>query len=97
MRAVIAEDSVLLRVGLIKVLEMGAFQVAAEADDAEGMLAAVAEHRPELALIDVRMPHDSYRTNDESPTQVTRPDPASRTWARSVVDWQWSGRRAHDA
>jgi DNA-binding NarL/FixJ family response regulator len=55
-RAVIAEDSVLLRVGLIKVLEIGGFQVAAEAGDAEGLLAAVAEHRPELALIDVRMP-----------------------------------------
>ncbi|MEQ0558998.1 response regulator transcription factor [Amycolatopsis sp. NEAU-NG30] len=56
MRAVIAEDSVLLRVGLIRVLEMGGFQVAAEAGDAEGLLAAVAEHRPDLALIDVRMP-----------------------------------------
>jgi DNA-binding NarL/FixJ family response regulator len=55
-RAVIAEDSVLLRVGLIKVLEIGGIQVAAEAGDAEGLLAAVAEHRPELALIDVRMP-----------------------------------------
>ncbi|MBB1154407.1 MULTISPECIES: response regulator [Amycolatopsis] len=56
MRAVIAEDSVLLRVGLTKVLETGGFQVVAEAGDAEGLLAAVAEHRPELALIDVRMP-----------------------------------------
>lgn len=56
MRAVIAEDSVLLRVGLTKVLEMGGFQVVAETGDAEGLLAAVAEHRPELALIDVRMP-----------------------------------------
>lgn len=46
MRAVIAEDSVLLRVGLIKVLEMGGFQVAAEAGDAEGLLVAVAERRP---------------------------------------------------
>jgi DNA-binding NarL/FixJ family response regulator len=55
-RAVIAEDSVLLRVGLVKVLELGGFQVAAEAGDAEGLLAAVAEHRPDLALIDVRMP-----------------------------------------
>ncbi|MGW4059258.1 response regulator [Amycolatopsis sp. NPDC004747] len=56
MRAVIAEDSVLLRVGLRKVLEMAGFQVAAEAGDAAGLLAAVAEHRPGLALIDVRMP-----------------------------------------
>ncbi|MFC1438970.1 response regulator transcription factor [Streptacidiphilus sp. N1-10] len=56
MRAVIAEDSVLLRVGLVKVLEMGGFQVATEVGDSEALLAAVAEHRPELALVDVRMP-----------------------------------------
>ncbi|WP_037608269.1 response regulator [Streptacidiphilus rugosus] len=56
MRAVIAEDSVLLRVGLVKVLEMGGFQVAAEVGDGEALLAAVEEHRPELALVDVRMP-----------------------------------------
>ncbi|OKI99885.1 response regulator transcription factor [Kitasatospora sp. CB01950] len=56
MRAVIAEDSVLLRVGLVKVLEMSGFQVVAEVGDAEALLAAVEEHRPELALVDVRMP-----------------------------------------
>ncbi|MFD7415902.1 response regulator [Kitasatospora purpeofusca] len=56
MRAVIAEDSVLLRVGLVKVLEMGGFQVATEVGDGEALLAAVAEHRPEFALVDVRMP-----------------------------------------
>ncbi|MFC0848459.1 response regulator [Streptomyces noboritoensis] len=56
MRAVIAEDSVLLRIGLVKVLEMAGFDVAAEAEDADGLLAAVEEHRPKLALVDVRMP-----------------------------------------
>ncbi|WP_405684981.1 response regulator transcription factor [Streptomyces sp. NBC_01387] len=56
MRAVIAEDSVLLRVGLVKVLEMAGFEVAAETGDAEALLAAVGEHRPQLALVDVRMP-----------------------------------------
>ncbi|MFJ3203991.1 response regulator [Streptomyces sp. NPDC086989] len=56
MRAVIAEDSVLLRIGLVKVLEMAGFEVAAETGDAEALLAAVAEHRPDLALVDVRMP-----------------------------------------
>ncbi|MCX4631198.1 MULTISPECIES: response regulator transcription factor [unclassified Streptomyces] len=56
MRAVIAEDSVLLRIGLVKVLEMAGFEVAAETADAEALLAAVAEHRPDLALVDVRMP-----------------------------------------
>ncbi|MDJ0379868.1 response regulator transcription factor [Streptomyces sp. G-G2] len=56
MRAVIAEDSVLLRIGLVKVLEMAGFEVAAETGDAEGLLAAVEEHEPDLALVDVRMP-----------------------------------------
>lgn len=56
MRAVIAEDSVLLRIGLVKVLEMAGFEVAAETGDAEGLLSAVEEHKPELALVDVRMP-----------------------------------------
>ncbi|KOG49308.1 response regulator [Streptomyces varsoviensis] len=56
MRAVIAEDSVLLRIGLVKVLETAGFEVVAEVDDAEALLAAVAEHRPDIAVVDVRMP-----------------------------------------
>ncbi|MER6284939.1 response regulator transcription factor [Streptomyces sviceus] len=56
MRAVIAEDSVLLRVGLVKVLEMAGFLIAADVGDAEALLTAVEQHRPELALVDVRMP-----------------------------------------
>ncbi|GAA2452088.1 response regulator transcription factor [Streptomyces mauvecolor] len=52
----IAEDSVLLRIGLVKVLEMAGFEVAAETGDAESLLRAVEEHRPDLALVDVRMP-----------------------------------------
>ncbi|MFF4103043.1 response regulator [Streptomyces sp. NPDC001903] len=56
MRAVIAEDSVLLRIGLVKVLEMAGFEVAAETGDAEALLAAVAAYEPDLALVDVRMP-----------------------------------------
>jgi DNA-binding NarL/FixJ family response regulator len=53
---VIAEDSVLLRVGLVKVLETAGFTVVAETGDAETLLAAVEEHHPELAVVDVRMP-----------------------------------------
>lgn len=52
----IAEDSVLLRVGLVKVPETAGFTVAAEVGDADALLAAVEEHRPELAVVDVRMP-----------------------------------------
>ncbi|MBD0673364.1 response regulator transcription factor [Streptomyces sp. CBMA156] len=56
MRAVIAEDSVLLRVGLVKVLEAVDFEVVAAVGDAEELLAAVEEHRPQVVVADVRMP-----------------------------------------
>ncbi|ANS66736.1 two-component system response regulator [Streptomyces lincolnensis] len=56
MRAVIAEDSVLLRIGVAKVLEVAGFEVVAEVGDAEALLAAVEEHRPDIAVVDVRMP-----------------------------------------
>jgi DNA-binding NarL/FixJ family response regulator len=53
---VIAEDSVLLRAGLIKLLETAGFEVAAAVGEAEGLLAAVRAHRPDAAIVDVRMP-----------------------------------------
>lgn len=56
MRAVIAEDSVLLRVGVVQVLRLAGFDVVAEVPDAQALLAAVEQHRPELAVVDVRMP-----------------------------------------
>ncbi len=56
MRAVIAEDSVLLRVGLVKVLEAVGFEVVAAVGDAEALLAAVEEHQPKVVVTDVRMP-----------------------------------------
>ncbi|MCK7624650.1 response regulator transcription factor [Streptomyces sp. RS10V-4] len=52
----IAEDSLLLRIGVVKVLETAGFEVVAESGDAEGLLRAVAEHRPDIAVVDVRMP-----------------------------------------
>jgi DNA-binding NarL/FixJ family response regulator len=55
-RAVIAEDSVLLRVGLVKVLEAVGFEVVAAVSDADALLTAVEEHRPQVVVTDVRMP-----------------------------------------
>jgi DNA-binding NarL/FixJ family response regulator len=55
-RAVIAEDSLLLRIGVVKVLEAAGFGMCAQVADAEGLLAAVEEHRPDIAVVDVRMP-----------------------------------------
>lgn len=56
MRVVIAEDDTLLREGLSLVLRGEGFDVVAATADAESFLAAVAAHRPDLAVVDVRMP-----------------------------------------
>ena len=56
MRVVIAEDSVLLREGLTRLLTEAGHEVAAVAGDAEGFLRAVAEHTPDVVVVDVRMP-----------------------------------------
>jgi len=56
MRIVIAEDSVLLRDGLTRMLTDGGFEVVAAVPDAAHLLRAVTEHQPDLAIIDVRMP-----------------------------------------
>ncbi|PRY00961.1 response regulator transcription factor [Allonocardiopsis opalescens] len=56
MRVVIAEDSVLLRTGLVRLLQDEGIEVAGEAGDGEELVAAAREHRPDLCLVDVRMP-----------------------------------------
>lgn len=56
LRVVLAEDSVLLREGLIRLLEDSGFDVVDACGDAESFLRSVAEHRPDLVVVDVRMP-----------------------------------------
>ena len=56
LRAVVADDSVLLRDGVVRLLEDADIEVVAAIGDGESLVAAVAEHRPDLAIIDVRMP-----------------------------------------
>jgi DNA-binding NarL/FixJ family response regulator len=57
-RIVIGDDAVLLRVGLIQVLEEAGEDVVAAVGDAPALVEAVGNHRPELAIVDVRMPPD---------------------------------------
>lgn len=56
MRVVIAEDSVLFREGLVRVLEEAGFEVAAQAGDATTLQHAVIRTKPDVAIVDVRMP-----------------------------------------
>jgi DNA-binding NarL/FixJ family response regulator len=56
LRVVLADDSVLLREGLVRLLGEADCEVVAAVGDAPGLLAAVTEHRPDVAVVDVRMP-----------------------------------------
>src|SRR5579859_4891435 len=56
MRVVIAEDAALLREGLTRLLEDRGHSVCAAVTDGDALLAAVAEHQPDVAVVDIRMP-----------------------------------------
>jgi DNA-binding NarL/FixJ family response regulator len=56
MRVVIAEDSVLLREGVVRLLEESGFEVAAQSDNPDDLLRHVAMHKPQVAIVDIRMP-----------------------------------------
>ena len=56
MRVVIAEDAIILQAGLTKLLNDHGHTVAATVGDAPSLLEAVAEHRPDAAIVDIRMP-----------------------------------------
>jgi DNA-binding NarL/FixJ family response regulator len=53
---VLADDDVLLREGLAGLLERSGFEVVGQCDNAPDLIALVREHRPELAIVDIRMP-----------------------------------------
>ena len=52
----IADDSLLVREGIASLLRRGGFEVAAEASGPEELHAAVAQHKPDIVIVDVRMP-----------------------------------------
>ncbi len=56
MRVILAEDSVLLRAGIVRLLEDEGHVVVAAVGDGEALLRAVAEEQPDIAVVDVRMP-----------------------------------------
>jgi DNA-binding NarL/FixJ family response regulator len=56
LRVIVADDSILLREGLIRLLSEADYEVVAAVGDAPGLLSAVDEHRPDVAVVDVRMP-----------------------------------------
>jgi DNA-binding NarL/FixJ family response regulator len=55
-RVVVAEDSVLLREGVVRLLEENDFEVVGQAGDAEDLIRKVSAHKPDVAVVDIRMP-----------------------------------------
>ncbi|MFC6886747.1 MULTISPECIES: LuxR C-terminal-related transcriptional regulator [Actinomadura] len=56
MRVVLAEDLALLREGLVSLLETHGFEIAAAVDNGPSLLKALLDHRPDVAVVDVRLP-----------------------------------------
>lgn len=76
MRIVIGEDSALFREGLARLLADASHDIVARAADAPALVAAVLEHRPDLAVIDIRMPPDLTDDGARAARQIrkTRPE-----------------------
>ncbi len=56
MRVIVADDSAVIRAGVVRILAGAGMEVVAEARTADELLHAVADHRPQLAVVDIRMP-----------------------------------------
>jgi DNA-binding NarL/FixJ family response regulator len=75
MRVVIADDSVLLRAGLVRLLQDAGFDVVAEASNAEDLLRKVRAHRPAVAVTDIRMPPTQTDEGLRAAQQIRREMP----------------------
>lgn len=75
-RVVVAEDSLLVREGICRLLELSeGVEVAASVEDLPGLLAAVDEHRPDVLLTDIRMPPTGTDEGIRAALQLRRDHP----------------------
>ncbi|MDP9844138.1 response regulator [Streptosporangium lutulentum] len=78
MRVILAEDSTLLREGLIRLLVEEGHEVPAAVGDGETLLDAVAEHRPDIVVADVRMPPTHTDEGLRAALEIRRRWPGTR-------------------
>ncbi|MET8572539.1 response regulator transcription factor [Streptomyces sp. NPDC004783] len=98
MRVVIAEDNVLLSSGLELLLGSQGFEVAAVTDDAPGFLAAVESHRPDVTIVDVRLPPTFRDEGIRAALQARRDRPGLPVLVLSqYVEREYAGRLLADA
>ena len=70
LRVVVADDDVLVREGVVSVLRRSGFEVVAQAGDGSELLAQVREHKPDLAVVDIRMPPNHSTEGLEAAEQI---------------------------
>jgi DNA-binding NarL/FixJ family response regulator len=75
MRVVIADDSALLREGIASFVRGEGFEVVAEASSPDELLAAVDEHRPDVAIVDIRMPPTQTDEGIQAAHEIRRRHP----------------------
>jgi DNA-binding NarL/FixJ family response regulator len=75
LQIVLADDDVLLREGLASLMERSRFQVVGQAGDAAQLLALVADQRPDLAVIDIRMPPTHTTEGLDAARQIRQQHP----------------------
>jgi len=76
-RVVIAEDSVLLREGTVRLLEEAGVEVVGRAGDAEELMRKVRAHKPDVAIVDIRMPPDYGSEGLRAAADIRRELPAT--------------------
>jgi DNA-binding NarL/FixJ family response regulator len=74
-RVVIADDSRLLREGIVSFVRSEGIEVVAEASDADELLAAVDEHEPDVAIVDIRMPPTQTDEGIQAAHEIRRRHP----------------------
>ncbi|WBB57668.1 response regulator transcription factor [Streptomyces sp. WMMC500] len=93
MRVVIAEDNVLLSSGLELLLNSQGFEVVATTADAPGFLAAVGAHRPDVTIVDVRLPPAFRDEGIRAAAQARRDHPGLPVLVLSqYVEQEYAGR-----
>jgi len=84
-RVVVADDSVLLREGVVRLLQEAGFEVVAQAGDAEDLLRKVGAHKPDVAVVDVRMPPTQTDEGLRAAAEIRRSRPETGVLVLSQV------------
>jgi DNA-binding NarL/FixJ family response regulator len=77
LRVVVADDSVLLREGIVRLLRESGFDVVGQAGDAEDLLRKVNAHKPDVAVVDIRMPPTNTDDGLRAAMDIRRRMPAT--------------------